>query len=228
METASSPAPREVILGSSSKVWQQLQALPGIAARFGQALGHRDLPQFAFTPNDRVWLFSYSRVPQDNSAMVARLKAAGVREVVYLSSSSVIVEQRTRCWEYPRVKAAAQAEVAALPHGRVLTVGLVYGQPDELPSGPQMTTSHAELAAFMLAPDWPEGGRAKHLLRAVERPWRHALDAPLHALYGALQTLCGPWPCLLRPLDLALRTLGLRWYGYTYLSTRLWMRKTSS
>jgi hypothetical protein len=228
MEPVVLPAPREIILGSGSKVWQRLQALPGMAARFNLALSHRELSQFAFTPNDRVWVFSYSRLPQENSAMLARLKAAGVREIVYLSSSSVIVEQRTRCWEYPRVKAAAQAEVQALPQGRVLTVGLVHGQPGELPSGPQIATTHAELAAFMLAPEWPVNGRAKHLLGAVERPWRHALDAPLHACYGALQTLCGPWPCLLRPLDLALRTLGLRWYGYTYLSTRLWMRKTLS
>ena len=56
---------------------------------------------------------------------------------------------------------------------------------------------------------------------------RHAAEALLYRLYGRLQALCGSRPCLLRPLDLLLRGLGMRWYGYTHLSNRLWTSKTS-
>lgn len=221
--------PREVLLGHGSQLWRALQGLPGMAGRFSHTLGHRELAGFAFTPNDRVWVFSYSRVPAENTAMIERLARAGVREVVYLSSSSVIVSQRSTCWEYPRVKAAAETQVRALPHGRVLTVGLMHARPEELPAGPQMATSHTELAAFMLAPQWPlGGGREGRLMQPLQRPFSGAAEAFAHRAYGALQAACGPWPCLLRPLDVLLRALGWRWYGYTYLSTRLWMRTTSS
>ncbi len=226
-----SPAPprREVVLGMNAKVWRAVADEPRVAQRFSARLGHSELASFAFTPQDRVWVFAYSRVPAHNSAMIRHLAHAGVAEVVYLSSSSVIVNERSACYEYPRVKHLAEQEVRALPLGRVLTLGLVYGQPHELPGGDNIATSHARLAAFMLAPHWPEeGGTGRRLFERIRRPFKHHLDAGLFSLYGMLMQLAERRPCLLRPLDLLLRGMGVRWYGYTYLSNRLWISKTSS
>ncbi len=231
MAATDPPAPprREVVLGRNAKVWCAVAADTRVAQRFSAQLGHNEVASFAFTPQDRVWVFAYSRDPAQNSALLQRLHGAGVAELVYVSSSSVIVNERSTCYEYPRVKHLSEQQVLALPHGRVLTLGLVYGQASELPGGDNIATSHARLADFMLAPHWPEGnGQRRRLFERIRRPYKNSLDAALFQLYGGLMTLAGSHPCLLRPLDLLLRTVGLRWYGYTYLSNRLWISKTSS
>lgn len=228
MSLAPSSVRREIVLGRNSSVWRRLSAHPQLAGHAFTAIGHHDLAGFAFSPNDRVWVFSYSRVPAENSAMLARLGRAGVAEIAYLSSSSAIVTQRTRCWEYPRVKQQAEDEVLALPNGKVLTVGLMHAEPTELPAGDNVATTYDMLAAFMRSPDWPDGGgRRRNLFRIEVCPYRGRLERAMARAYGAALEACGTRPCLLRPIDLLLRTLGMRWYGYTFLSNRLWISTTS-
>ena len=219
---------RHIFLGRHSKVWQ------GLAPRLTKvpcaciAIGHRDLTHFAFLPDDSVWVLSYSRRADENAALIAALKAANVAQIVYLSSSSVIVEQRTRCYEYPRVKQLAEQAVLALANGKVLTVGLVYGQLDELPRGPNVATSLDELAGFVGAPHWPaEQGKAKHLFRPISRPFSGLVERAAYRAYGGLMRVCGGFPCALRPFDVLLRAFGARWYGYVFLSNRLWISTIS-
>jgi hypothetical protein len=228
MSSAPTLPTREVVLGRSSTVWRRLSADPVLAARVGAAIGHHDLASFAFTPADRVWVLSYSRDPQQNSGLLHRLRDAGVREVVYVSSASTIVAQRTRCYEYPRVKLQAEQEALALPQGRLLTIGLMHDTAEELPAGVNIATRYRELAAFMQQPQWPDGeGRCKRLFHVEQRPFGSALERMLFNAYTELLMASGSRPCLLRPLDLILRLLGWRWYGYTCLSNRLWTSKTS-
>jgi hypothetical protein len=220
---------REVVLGRSAQIWQAIAREPGVPERIRHAIGHAELAQFEFTPQDRVWVFAYSRLPEDNRLMLARLRDAGVAEVVYITSSSTIITSLTSCYEYPRAKQQAEDEARALPQGKVLVLGLVVGDETELPAGRNAAVTIAEIARSMLAPDWPLAqGRRKALLRLVDRPFGSALERTLHTLYGRLMTMSGRHPCLLRPLDFALRALGMRWYGYTYLSNLLWSRSMTS
>lgn len=220
---------REVILGRSAKIWQALAKRPGMAARFACAISHTELPLFTFTKHDRVWVLAYSRQPQDNSRMLQQLQAAGVAEIVYITSSSTIIAPRVHCYEYPRAKKQAEDEAAALPQGKVLTLGLVVETPDELPAGINAVTTIDAMAAFMLSPRWTaDGGKRTHLLRIVQRPFGNVLERGLYALYGALMRVVPRQPCLLRPFDLMLRIMGMRWYGYTFLSNRLWATSMTS
>jgi hypothetical protein len=220
---------REVVLGRSAKIWQAIAREPGVSACIRHAIGHAELEHFQFTPSDRVWVFAYSRLPEDNSRMLNRLRDAGVAEVVYITSSSTIITSLTSCYEYPRAKRHAEDEARALPQGKVLVLGLVVADESELPAGRNAAVTIAEIARFMLSPDWPlEQGRRKALLRLVDRPFGSALERSLHTLYGRLMNMSGRHPCLLRPLDFALRALGMRWYGYTYLSNLLWSRSMTS
>lgn len=219
---------RDIVLGSNSVVWRRLSADARIAKRVVHAIGHRDMAAFEFTANDRLWVFSYSRREDENSALLARLCEAGVAEIIYLSSSSTCVAAKTSCYEYPRVKRQADLRVTEMPNGRVLTVGLIYGAEEELPAGENVATSIRELAEFMLAPNWPAGnGNRKNLLRAVKRPFSNRLEKILYRSYGAAIMAAGRYPCLLRPIDLILRSLGMRWYGYVYLSNRVWISTIS-
>ena len=219
---------RNIFLGRHSKVWQGLA--PRLTAVHGDciAIGHRDLGNFAFTPHDRVWVLSYSRRADENAALIAALGAASVSQIIYLSSSSVIVGQRTRCYEYPRIKRLSEQAVLALANGRVLTLGLVYSRVDELPRGPNVATSLDELAGFVGAPHWPDlQGRAKHLFRPVSRPFSGLMERAAYQAYGWLMSASGRFPCALRPVDVLLRALGARWYGYVFLSNRLWISTIS-
>ena len=218
---------RDVILGCNSKVWLALSKVPAISKHFRYAIGHRDLGRFEFTPADRVWVFSYSRSPAENHAIFQRLGAAGVAEVIYISSSSTIIDAQTRCYEYPRVKRLAESSALDLPQARLLVVGMVYERAEELPAGDNIATSHAEFAAFMLAPDWPTcNARQRQLFNVVSRPFGGRSEQLLYRIYGRLINLAGPYPCLLRPIDLLLRQLKMHWYGYVFLSNQRWISTT--
>ncbi len=219
---------RDVVLGSGSKVWTALSRRSELVQRFRHAIGHRELKTFEFRATDRVWILSYSRLADENRAMLRHLQSAGVYQIVYVSSSSTIVGLTTRCYEYPRVKLTAEMHALESNHSKVLTIGLMYADKEELPGGDNIATSYDELAAFMLAPDWPEdAGRRKWLFQVISRPFAGALELALHGLYGRLMSFAGRRPCLLRPFDLLLRTLRFRWYGYVFLSNRLWISTMS-
>ena len=219
---------RDVVVGRNSAVWLTLARMSAISHRIQQAIGHRELDSFEFLPTDRVWVLSYSRNVEDNEAIFRRLREADVLEVVYVSSSSTIVNRETNCYEYPRVKQHAEVSVLTLPRARVLTIGLMYSDERELPAGDNVATSYNELAEFMLAPHWPaDEGRRNRLFRVVSRPFRNTLEYLLYRLYGHAMTLVRSRPCLLRPFDLVLRALRMRWYGYTYSSNRLWISTMS-
>jgi len=227
MSGATLAAQRDVFVGRHSSVWRALAAHPLLAQRQANrqvlAIGHRELGEFAFERGDRVWLLSYSRRAAQNRAMLAQLQGAGVAELIYVSSSSTIVCTMTRCYAYPRLKQQAELEALALPNARVLTLGQVVAQAPQLPAGASMATLVDELAAFVIQPDWPEqGGRRKRLMRLVQRPFATNIEAGAYRGYGWLMWAVGRWPCLLRPLDALLRALGWRWYGYVFLSNRLW------
>ena len=214
MTGVSAPAAREIVLGRSSAVWQRLARDPAMGSWVAAAIGHAELDRFAFTRADRVWVLSYSRLPAENLALLRRLASAGVAEIVYVSSASTIVSRVTQCYEYPRVKLQAEDAALALPNARVLTIGLMHDEPSELPSGANVATRYQELAAFMRSPAWPEAdSRRKHLFGIVRRPYRHAVERWLAQAYGAALAAAGCRPCLLRPVDLLLRGLGMRWDG---------------
>lgn len=220
---------REVVLGKGSKIWQALAARAPMAQRFQHAIGHAELPGFAFTAEDRVWVLAYSTRPADNTAILQRLRQAGVAEIVYITSSSTIIAPLTDCYAYPRAKKLAEDEAIAIPQCKVLTLGLVVANEDELPAGRNAATTLDEIAAFFLNPVWPvDKGRRAHLLRPVQRPFGSGAEQALYQAYGWLMRGLSHRPCLLRPLDLVLRTLGMRWYGYTFLSNQLWTTTTTS
>lgn len=220
---------RDVFVGRHSSVWQTLSRCTAIAPPRVQAIGHEDVGTFGFTSADRVWVLSYSRSPDANRALLDKLSRRLVREIVYVSSSSTIVAAVTACYEYPRVKLRAELDALALPATtRVLTIGMMYESELQLPGGRNVATSYAELAKFVAMPEWPEeGGRRKCLFRVVERPFGSSLERWAYWAYAQLMRLLASRPCILRPLDLILRALGVRWYGYVHLSNRLWTSTTS-
>ncbi|NUU03203.1 hypothetical protein [Herbaspirillum robiniae] len=210
---------RLVILGRNSKVWMALKEFPTLAGIPVVAIGHAELKGFDFLPGDNVWVLSYSRSADENRALLEILALQPNINVIYVSSASTNVTTLTRCYNYPSVKQQAREDAVRLCAARVINIGWFYSDISELPAGRTAATSVGELAAAMLAEPAADD---VNLFKMIDRPFSGAMEHALYRLYGALLGASGRFPCLLRPLDLVLRTVGLRWYGYLYLSNRLW------
>jgi len=218
---------RQIILGRNSRIWSVLSQSELIKKYEFQAIGHFELRDFQFMPQDTVWVFSYSRDPADNEAILQHLKTVGVSAVNYITSASTNVSAITNCYEYPRVKQQAHKAAIEVCGARVLSIGLFYTNETELPCGTTAATSAVELAAFMKQPVWDDHAEFTHLFQPITRPFQNLLEKMLYSSYGRLQDLCGSYPCLMRPLDFILRMFKMRWYGYLYLSNKLWFTTTS-
>lgn len=222
----SSDCGRKIVIGCNSHIWSVLSQSKLIDTQVYQAIGHRELCDFQFSSKDTVWILSYSRNPTENEAILQHLKEAAVAEVCYITSASTNVVSITECYEYPRVKRLAHQSAIATCQAKVLSIGLFYTEENELPCGTTAATSAQELANFIKSPIWDPQAEVTRLFRPISRPFKSGLEKSLYISYGILQKMCGPYPCLMRPFDLILRTLNMRWYGYIYLSNRLWFMTT--
>lgn len=216
---------RNVVIGKNSRVWSALAGSGLAERRHTLAIGHLEVRDFKFLPEDRVWLFSYSPIEAANEQMIDQIQAAHVNTLVYVSSSSAIVAESTRCYAYPRTKLAAERYAAKFENARVLTLGLVYENAIELPAGENVATSIESLAKFLTDPSWECASSGRHLLfERYTKPFSSEVEQLLYRIYGAAIGLFRKYPCLLRPLDIVLKYAGYRWYGYTYLSNKIWTR----
>lgn len=219
---------REVVIGSNSAVWRALSKDSSFSSKFLIAISHGEVDNFRFEPTDRVWIFSYSRQPSENEKLMKKTKTAGARETVYISTAAANISSVTRCYEYPYVKYLAESSARQILDARILTLGLMYHSPTELPAGATAATSYGELARFMQDPQWPQDRAERKLLFSmIRRPFGDAVEKYVFNIYGTLMKMSLYWPCILRPIDLLLRFCGYRWYGYLFLSNRIWFSTIS-
>lgn len=212
---------RLVVVGRNSKVWLALTGLPQFDDITFYGISHAQVQQFIFLPGDRVWIFSYSRLSHENRKLLEILAAHDAIEINYISSASTNVVNLTKCYLYPTIKRQAEKDAKIICSARIVTIGLVYRTLAELPSGETAATSLTELAEFMVS-DFERDRSEVNLFKMVKRPFANETERFLFILYGKLLTISGRFPCLLRPVDFILRAFNMRWYGYLYLSNRLW------
>lgn len=214
-------AKRLVVLGQNSKVWSLLKESPHLAEVAITAIGHASLSKFTFLPGDTVWVFSYSRSIRENQLLLECLSRQQNIRVIYISSAATNVTSLTLCYQYPTIKLRAQEYAQRVCAAQIVNIGWFYSDKMELPAGRTAATSVDALALAMRSPDGLNGQHV-NLFNIMDRPFRSHFEKGLYRLYGALINGCGRYPCLMRPIDLALRTAGMRWYGYLYLSNKLW------
>lgn len=225
------PLPRLVIIGRNSRLWRAVEALDVTPQQPYVALGHGDLTSASFGPSDVIWILSYAASEAQNCQLMSRLKSCGAERVVYVSTATAPVAEMTRCYGYPKIKLFCERSARLLLNAQICRIGLVYRDPDELPSGISAATSYAAFVAAMEQSRLcvaPEGDEIWHLYELVTRPFATAGERLLFQGYGRLMELAKSSPCILRPIDFALRLLGFRWYGYVYLGNKLCKLTTSS
>lgn len=212
---------RMVILGSNSKVWKALSNSKYFTDIAVCAIGHAQLKAFVFQPGDHIWIFSYSRSQYENLALFKILAEYEFLEITYISSASTNVTNITRCYSYPTVKHQAEVAAKEICSARVVTIGLIYSDFHDLPAGRTAATSLNELAKLMRYSNREEKQDVR-LFDMVERPFSGRVEQLIFYWYGKILSTTGRFPCLLRPVDVCLRVFNMRWYGYLYLSNRLW------
>lgn len=220
---------REVVVGKNSAIWRVLSHDDRIRSRFQIALGHGDIANERFGPNDRLWVFSYSRKGSENRAFLERLKSAGASNIIYFSSATTNVTEITSCYNYPSVKKDAEVFARDKLGAYVVSLGVLFEALDDLPAGTTIATHFDDLIRFMLSPTWPADTKQRVLLfQPVKRPFSTRLEEVTFNMYARAINATGRWPCVLRPFDFLCRALGYRWYGYVYLSNKAWLSTTSS
>ena len=212
-----------VIVGSNSRVWQRVRRSD--SARFDRvaAIGHAAVPNWSFRADDEVWVLSYANSERGNSELLDALAARGVGRMVYVSTVSTRVCEVTSFYRYPRIKLAAERHARAVHGATVVVLGLVCADQREAPAGLSMVTWLSELADLMhdgIRQD--QVGTTILLAKPVHQPFCSRFEEIMYRCYGQLIGACGPWPFLLRPLDLVLKHLGCRWYGYFRVGNQLW------
>ena len=219
---------RTIVIGRNSKVWRALAVRADVSGAGVVAIGHADVATFALAPDDRVVVLSYSRQPAENTALLQEIASRRVARCVYVSTATTNVVPVTACYEYPRVKHEAEEAAVRLCGAQVLRIGIVYGDESELPGGASVATSLDDLASFLIEPDrFPEPPQEVRLFSVKQRRFSRAIERWCFVAYGWAVRLSGPYPCLLRPVDVVCRVLGWRWYGYVFLSNRLWISTIS-
>lgn len=219
---------REIVIGRNSKVWKASARNPDVVRRFSVALSHSDVGNFNFGRGDRVWIFAYSKEADGNSRLLSRLEAAGVQNVVYVSTATTNVTRLTNCYAYPRVKQQAELEARRRFNAKILRLGLVVGALSEVPAGWHAVTFQERLDRFLLEPQWGSEDNDVHLFEFIAVPFARGWERLIYRLYDSIQWALRRYPCVLRPFDFFLRAIGIRWYGYVNLSNRLWSTTTSS
>lgn len=232
-DSCSSPAPRPpriVVIGRNSVLWSRigghiLEQRPDTIA-----VGHRDIAKLRLTADDCVWIFSYAPSMEANRGLFGRIAALGAGQHVYLSSATANIADRARCYRYPRIKAQGEKDAAAILGAASVRIGLIHDDPAELPAGVSVATRLDDLVSAMTAGegDFGPAGHVVHLHQLIERPFPNAAERAAYRGYGRLLRQLESRPCVLRPLDLVLRTIGWRWYGYFRLSNEQCLTTTLS
>ena len=217
---------RQIVIGSNSQIWKSLSNSELKGNPEFQAISHSEVASFDFNPQDNVWILSYSRNPKENESLFLQLAVTRLANIFYITTATTNVLEVTRCYEYPRIKGLAQNASTLILEAHIVSIGVFYEEESCLPPGLTAATSAKELASFMKRPFFNFNGEPILLFRLVSRSFNRKFEKVVYLLYGMALRACGPFPCLLRPLDFFLRLLGVRWYGYLYLSNKLWSTTT--
>lgn len=221
---------RILFIGKNSTIWQRLSQNAARVDGIGPALGHADVANFDFKPDDQVWIFSYSRVTAENIALFEQLKERGARYVYYVSTASSNVMQITSRFTYPRAKSEAAEAAQRILGARIVLLGYVLEDLSEAPAGWAAIVTLDELLAKMRseALSAPVANQNPIQLFTMRKtPFHSRLEALLYRAYFRVAFALGRYVFLLRPIDVILRALGYRWYGYFGMSNQLWSTTTS-
>lgn len=217
------------VVGARSRLWRRIEDRYPDILKSVTPVGHADAASLAFNARDTVIIMSYAPSYAGNIALFDMLKARGAKNVIYLSTATANIADLIGCYRYPRIKRHAERDAVRILGARIVRIGLVYEEQDELPSGPiactNLDTVRALLHGELLLAD---NTSPVALYEVLIRSFGSDLEGRAYKVYSRIHQFCSPFPCLTRPFDALIRLAGWRWYGYLFLSNQLCASTTSS
>lgn len=219
-----------LVVGSNSSLWAALCESPILQNQNSGinffAVSSRDiyglspeLFQFSFS---HAVVFSYSRKLEENMKLLRNLRLL-VRNVIYISTCSVIAANKGYLYTYPRAK--REVEVFARDSNlfeclRILRLGMVEGTFD----ADSMTGRFKYTSLEMIVREIERScsnDRTKvsfeNLYVSAERPFDSRMEELCFKIYCRMLQWNFVMGVVMRPLDVVFRALGWRWYGYNCL-----------
>jgi hypothetical protein len=214
---------RIVIIGCNSVLWSRIAERVLVKRPDTLAVSHRDIAKLQLGKEDIVWIFSYSADAAANHQLFEQIATSHAGTHIYVSSATANLADRITCYRYPAVKRDGEKSAARILHATTMRIGLIYDDLSELPSGTNAATRLDDLVKTMTeqGETLSATGETIFHFEMVDRPFGSRAERATYRLYGVLIRRCGSRPCLLRPIDLLLRIIGWRWYGYFRLSNEL-------
>lgn len=218
-----SASSRIVIIGRNSALWSRIADRVLAKRPDTLAVSHRDIATLQLGETDVVWIFSYSADAAANHRLFEQIAMSKAGKHIYVSSATANLADRITCYRYPAVKRDGEKGAARILRATIIRIGLIYDELTELPSGTSAATRLDDLVATMTETGEAKTATGEAILHyeILDRPFGSRAERSAFRFYGVLIRLCGSRPCLLRPVDLLLRFIGWRWYGYFRLSNDL-------
>lgn len=168
---------------------------------------------------DKCYIFSYSLSEIDNQKIIDWC-CANCNKVYYISSSSVIVAKHGELYSYPKIKMLAEEYGCAnYKNFYIRRLGYVVSN-EKKEYYISYTTEINDIHKILLSND---NVSVENIFNINPNLKKNKIKSKIIMGYSLFQYWIMPASILLRPIDLILKILGIRSYGYTSLGDRLWM-----
>jgi hypothetical protein len=210
-----------IIVGKNSRLYAL--AKPLLSEHVRGEYSHREEIDPQHIKGATLVVFSLGPTLAANTALFRRLELLHPEHLVYVSSTSALVGSSRLSLRYPRLKYLCEQSCIHRFNAAIVRVGLL---PDQVPGrliGRTLVSNVTGVANAITDAAWPaskKGGTITNAFSVSEFPPTTLADRVLLCAYGLLYSIFGGFPLVLRPLDVILRRIGFRNYGYTFAAAK--------
>jgi hypothetical protein len=211
-----------LIIGKNSKIWNKIKK----DIKKNRVITEISHDQLRFLKKqkrfDEIWIFGYSINVNENYDLLHSAVSIKYKKCFYFSSKTTNICQVTKDYKYPMIKKISEDFLKRYNNTYIVRLGLVYGKTSDIPGGGSYVTSYKEIIKFINQDKrriWYN--KDIDLAKLIIKNFSSEFERAVYKLYGLILMSGLFRPILLRPIDLILRLIGWRWYGYFYLSNNI-------
>lgn len=194
---------KRLIIGANSKLVNCLSNLNDV-----EIVSHKNIPSNGDFYS--AYIFSYSKVLQDNINLLDKIKKLSCKKVVYISSITTLIDQKYS-YSYPNIKRKCE-KLASERNFEIVRIGLVIETLNKKPSNGTYAITELAHIAQMINNDESE------ICRPEVTSYGSKINKKIENIYLIFIKHLGAFSFVLRPIDLILKIFGQNWYGYNVLA----------
>jgi len=211
---------RKIIIGKNSNLYKEFKK--EFDEIFDLAISHKDLHNFVIKKTDIYFILSYGQSEKEMSQLLSEVIKIKQNNVILLSTTAIIVSKYSKCYAYPKLKMMQENFFSAkMSNFIIYRVGTVLRK-NNLYHNRGTCVLNSDLF-FRTLKKLLSGEFVCQVVEEYEfvRIEKNTLESIIYFIYTVTIRLFYKFPCVLRPIDLILKILNYRWYGYGALSLKL-------